>query len=165
MKRLKEHLAQRLSKASAVLFATFALCALVIIASPVEENPDKVLWAIMFGVVACYFAAVFLVARARRTSNRSQDTFFGMLAPAMGYAAAVPASIAVPLIVIEAATPTMGPVAPLVAIASGMGAVLVLMLLARALELRIDPPSERGAPRAPVEPTMAQPVRIVEDLP
>jgi len=119
---------------------TLTLCAAIAMSSDPTENPSRTTVAVLNAMGACYFASLAIVAHARRWSKRVRDSVAGMTVPAMGYAAAIPASVAVPLAVIDATVSSVGPVAPPLAILSGMGAVLGLMLLARALELRIDPP-------------------------
>jgi hypothetical protein len=164
--RLQEHLAKRTALASAVMAATFATCAVACVSADPAGSPDRMTWAVMFAMGACYFASLGLVAHARGTSRRTRDTAFGMMAPSMGYAAAVPAAIAVPLAVLDSTVATLGPVSPAVAILSGMAAVLGLMLLARALETRIDPPVPSSFDPSPVQ-IAAEPLqtRELKDMP
>jgi hypothetical protein len=147
------------------LTATFALCAAVTIVSDGPDERQRTLMAILFAMASCYFLSLTLVAHARRRSPRTRDSMMGMMAPAMGYASAIPAAIAVPLTVVDAATPVVGPIAPPLAILSAMASVFVLMLLARALEIRIDPPRASMDATADSGAFVASPVREVRDMP
>lgn len=165
MKGLHEHLARRTALASMALTATFALCAAVTIAWGGPDERERTLTAILFAMASCYFLSLSLVAHARRRSPRTRDSMIGMMAPAMGYASAIPAAVAVPLTVIDAAAPVVGPIAPPLAILSAMVSVLVLMLLARALETRIDPPKDPKDAITENGAFVASPVREVRDMP
>lgn len=141
MSRLHEHIARRTALASVVMTVTLALCAGIAVSTRRTDGTDGTIVAVLTVVGACYFASLAAVAHARRTSKRVRDSLPGMLVPAMGYAAAIPAAIAVPIAVLDTTVASVGPASPLLAILSGIGAVLGLMLLARTLELRIDPPA------------------------
>lgn len=166
MSRLQEHLARRTALASIVMTVTFGLCTAVVLSSDPSESPDRTTWAVLFAMGACYFATLAVVAHARRTSPRTRDTAFGMMVPAMGYAAAIPAAIAVPIAVMDATVTTLGPVSPALAILSAMASVLGLMVVARALETRIDPPVVTSFDPAPRDATAAFPkTRELRDMP
>ncbi len=160
MNDLREHLARRTARAALVMVATLVLCASTTMASDPAENPSRIGVAILFAVAAGYFAVLSMIAHARSSTPRVRDSVTGMMVPALGHAAAIPASIAVPLLVFDMTSGILGPASPPFAILSGMITVFCLMLVSKALEDVIDPPTDRPVPRNDVPPG-----QIVEDMP